>query len=495
MAGDTEATARADRQRRPDVVVHAVSELWPYARSGGLGEAVRGIAHHQAQAGFTTAIVIPLYRGIAERFDLEPFGEPFQVRTGRHERVVSILRHDPGNDQPTVYFVRDDGLFDRGGLYGDEHGGFGDNALRYAVYSQALLRILPLISNDPPILHVHDWHASVCALQLRTEYALDPWYAAVPIVLTVHNAGYQGQFDLGVLDDLGLPTDGWAEWKGHANFLKGGLVFADVVTTVSPTHAKELTTDMGAAGLDPMFVAMGDRLIGILNGIDYGVWDPSNDGVIDARYSAEDLGPKSRNKAALQREYGLEETDAVPLFAMTARLAEQKGFDIILGSGDVGREGMQWVFLGEGEERYRRALQDLHDRFPDRVGVCFDFNETREHRLLAGSDFLIMPSLYEPCGLTQMRSQRYGSLPIGRRVGGLADTIDDGESGFLFDDYSPEALSGAVARARELFADRERLDEWRRSAMDHDFSWEMSVIQYQAVYARARAVRAAHRSG
>ncbi len=471
------------------MVVHAVSECWPYARSGGLGEAVRGIAQHQALAGFPTHIVIPLYRGIRERFELEPRTDPFPVSVGRHHHTVRIFTATGTTDAADVHFVECDPLFDRAGLYGDHLGDFADNPLRFVVYARAVLELLPALSRDPPVLHVHDWHAAPSAAQLRTELADDPWYSQVPIVLTVHNVGYQGEYDLSILGDLGLPQDGRLEWKGRANFLKGALVYSDIVTTVSPTHADELCTDMGGSGLDPMFAALGDRLVGILNGIDYRVWDPSHDPEIAARYDAEDLTGRRDDREALRNEYALPHEPDVPIFAMTARLARQKGFDIILASGIVGEQGMQWIFLGEGEERYRRALSDLARRHPRRVATCFDFSESREHRLLAGADFLVMPSLYEPCGLTQMRAQRYGALPVARRVGGLADTVEDGVSGFLFDEYSPEAFAETVERARVAWADRAQLQEAMRDAMHRDFSWEASVIQYQAVYQRAGTVR------
>ncbi len=474
-------------------VVHLASEYWPFARSGGLGEAVRGIAHHQEMAGFRTAVVLPLYRGVRARFPaVRPASDPFEVALGSATHTARLHRLED-DDGPATWFVECDPLFDRDGLYGDEGGEFGDNDLRFGFFCRAVLEKLRDLSPEPPLLHAHDWHTSLAPVLLRTQLDDDPWRRRVPVVLTVHNAGYQGWFDLGLPGRLGLPsslvTSGALEHDGRTNLLKGGLVCADMVTTVSPTHAHELRTRMGAFGLHGPFADLQDRLVGILNGIDYAVWDPATDPALPARFSADDLSGKAACKAALQRRVGLAEEPDTPLFAMTARLAEQKGFDILLPSGVVGAEGAQWVFLGEGEARYREALQHLAHAHPGRVAATFRFSEEAEHRLLAAADYLVMPSLYEPCGLTQMRAQRYGALPVVRRVGGLADTVEDRVTGFLFDEYEPWAFAEAVGYARELYEDREGWREHAREAMERDFSWEASVLQYQAVYGRARRVR------
>lgn len=474
----------------PGRVIHLVSEYWPYARSGGLAEAVRGIAHYQAQAGFPTDVILPLHRGIRERFpEVEPCSDPFPVQVGDATHTARIHRHDLGSGEPTVYFVENDHFFHREGLYGDATGDYPDNPQRFAFYCRAALEWLPRISPGSTILHAHDWHTSLAPVSLRAELDADPWYHRVPVVLTVHNAGYQGHYGPGLVQELGFPP--WLydveymEWYGQTNLLKGGLVFSDVVTTVSPTHAHELRTRSGGFGLHHTFSGLHDRLVGILNGIDYDVWDPARDPAIQANFAADDLSGKAEDKRWLQEVTGLTEDPEIPLFGMTARLAKQKGFDILLTAGVVGTPGAQWVFLGEGEDRYRDALQALADAHPDRVAAFFDFTEEREHRLLAGADFLVMPSLYEPCGLTQMRAQRYGALPVVRRVGGLADTVEDRVTGVVFDEYEPWALAEAVAYARELHQDRDNWEKRVRAAMARDFSWEASVSQYQEVYARA----------
>jgi len=264
-----------------------------------------------------------------------------------------------------------------------------------------------------------------------------------------------------------------------------------MVTTVSPTHARELRTRHGGFGLHDSFGALQNRFVGILNGIDYAVWNPAEDAVIEATYTLDALAGKARCKAWLQGAVGFPTNPDVPVFGMTARLAEQKGYDILLGTDMFSRPDAQWVFLGEGEKRYEDALRALMERHPDRVSACFEFTEEREHELLAGADFLLMPSQYEPCGLTQMRAQRYGALPVVRRVGGLADTVEDRVTGFLFDEYQPWALEEAVQYAIDLYGDRAAWERHAREAMARDFSWTAGVERYREVYRRAGGFRQA----
>jgi starch synthase len=481
-------------------VVHLASEYWPYARTGGLAEAVRGIARHQAAAGARAFAIMPLYSAVTRIFpDLEPRGEPFEVTVGPRTEPACIYQNPEGGDNPRILFVRHDGYFGRQGLYGDGGGDYGDNHIRFGFFCRAVLDKLPEISPGATTIHAHDWHTALASLFLRTEFAGDPYYDEVSSVLTVHNAGYQGHYPPEIMDDLGLDWDLFTydrlEWYGKVNLLKGGLVFSDMVTTVSPTHARELRTRGGGFGLHDTFSSLQDRFVGILNGIDYEVWNPSRDSVVGASFDAEDLSGKARCKALLQEEVGLPVAPDVPLFGMTARLAEQKGYDIILRTDMFDELDAQWVFLGEGEKRYEDALRLLAEEHPSRVSARFTFSEDREHRLLAGSDFLLMPSQYEPCGLTQMRAQRYGALPVVRRVGGLADTVDDRLTGFLFDDYEPWALQEAVTWAVDLYKKRDRWEERVRTAMARDFSWRAGVRAYQDVYQSAAEIRRSALSG
>ncbi|MGD2047267.1 MAG: glycogen/starch synthase [Gemmatimonadota bacterium] len=475
-------------------VVHVAAEYWPYARTGGLAEAVRGIARHQAAAGARTFAVMPLYQEVKDHFPgLEPRGETYPVTVGPRTEPARLYQNPEGGDNPRILFVEHDGYFGRQGLYGHGHGDYSDNHIRFGFFCRAVLDVLPRISPGPTTIHAHDWHAALSSVFLRTLLEGDPYYDQIACVLTVHNAGYQGHYGPEAMEDLGLD---WSlfdhehlEWYGKVNLLKGGLAFSDIVTTVSPTHARELRTRAGGFGLHDEFSGLQDRFVGILNGIDYDVWNPSDDDVIQSCFSADDLSGKAACKAWLQEALDLPADPDVPLFGMTARLAEQKGYDIILQTGMFEALDAQWVFLGEGEKRYEDALRLLSEEMAEKVAAVFEFSEEREHKLLAGADFLLMPSQYEPCGLTQMRAQRYGVLPVVRRVGGLADTVEDRVTGFVFDEYKPWALEEAVAYAADLYESRERWEELVHNAMAKDFSWRAGVARYQEVYQRAAEIR------
>jgi starch synthase len=490
------APALANAAGTPVSVVHATAELAPFARTGGLGEAVRTLARFQAEAGIDVAIVMPFYGDVRRLAPaVQPLGPNFRVLIGGQEEDVALLElvRPAGARTPRVVFVASATYFERDGIYGDAHGDFGDNARRYACFSLGVLEAVTRLSQEPVVVHAHDWHAALVPVYLRGVFADDPRFAQVSTVLSVHNAGFQGHFPARTMAELGLP---WSlynmhqlEWYDRVNLLKGGMSLADAVVTVSPTHANELRTEGGGFGLHGAFRALGGRFGGIVNGIDQQEWDPSTDAQIVARFSREDLSGKAACKASLQRFFGLPKRAHTPVFAMSARMVYQKGLDLILGSGFLMLDA-QFVFLGAGEPRYERALLDLAQRAPDRLGVQLNFTDRLEHRLLAGADFCLMPSMYEPCGLTQMRAQRYGALPLARRVGGLADTIEDGVTGFLFDDYSSDDFLHGAARAMEAYRDQTTFAQMQREAMARDFGWEHAEARYRDVYRYAAARRA-----
>ena len=485
--------------RYDEKVAHLATEYWPYARTGGLGEAVRGIARYQAESGAAKVVFMPLYKSVRAAFpDVTPAGEPFSVNVATRPETARVYYNPTGLDNPRVLFIEHEGYFGRDGIYGDAHGDYRDNHVRFAFLCRAALEWLPRVSPSETILHAHDWHTALASVYLRTQLTGSRYYDDVATVLTVHNAGYQGHYGPNVMNELGLD---WSlyhpdrmEWYGKTNILKGGLIYSDMVTTVSPTHARELRTRSGGFGLHDSFSALHDRFVGILNGIDYSIWDPAKDPVIDCCFGMDSLDRKGACKDALQRDFGLPVDRDVPLFGMTARLAEQKGFDILLKTEMFAKLDAQWVFVGEGDKRYEDALHRLTVQYPRRVAATFHFTEEREHRLLAGADFLLMPSQYEPCGLTQMRAQRYGALPVVRRVGGLADTVEDRITGFVFDEYAPWALEEAVRYATEFYRNRPHREKVMREAMSRDFSWWPIVQKYHEVYQRAVAVRAAARA-
>jgi len=474
----------------PAPVVHLAPELSPFARTGGLGEAVASLAKYQAASGIPVTVFMPLYQAVRQRHELRPVGAPFTVTVGPRTETARILEPVtpllPGT--PRVLFVENEEYFDRPGLYGDAVGDYPDNAQRYALFARAVLVTLPRLLPQPPsIVHAHDWQTALASIYLKTEFIAHPYYEGIRAVLSVHNAGYQGHFPESAMTELGLPPALYnhrqLEWHGRLNLLKGGLVFSDLAITVSPTHAHELRTEKGGFGLDGVFVAMRDRLVGIVNGIDQDVWDPATDPIIPRRFTADNLTGKKRCRIALQRATGLSRWQA-PIFALTARLVSQKGLDLILGDPGYFAFDAQYVFLGHGDEHYEAMLTELAERAPSRIAVKLDFTDEFEHLLLSGADMCLMPSQYEPCGLTQMRAQRYGTIPVARRTGGLADTIEDGVTGFLFDDYTPADFMRAAMRAVDQFRDGDGWEAMMREAMGRDFGWDKSAARYLTVYRR-----------
>ena len=473
-------------------VTHLTAEYWPFARTGGLGEAVSGLATVQAAAGHPTTVVMPLYQLVRETTPtLERAGQPFTVNLGGKTEHAWLYRIPPTPGGPRVFFVESPDFFDRAGIYGDNGSDYPDNARRFAFFCVAALTALPEIAPDTKVLHAHDWHAALAPVYLRTAFQGNAFHDALSTVLSVHNAGFQGHFPPETVSDLGFPPElynvGVFEWYGRMNMLKGGLAYSDVAVTVSPTHAKELRTPEGGFGLHDTFIAMGERMGGILNGIDPVLWNPATDAEITGNYSRDDLAGKRRCKAALQKEYGLAVEPNTPLFGMSARMVSQKGLDLVLGADLLGTTDAQFIFLGAGEHRYHEALATIAAAAPDRVAVEFIFTDHIEHRLLAGADALLMPSQYEPCGLTQMRAQHYGAVPVARRVGGLSDSIEDGVTGFLFDAYEPAALAEAIRRAEDTYADRPAWKKLVREAMNRQFGWDRSAEHYHALYRRALA--------
>lgn len=477
-------------------VLHLTAELWPFARTGGLGQAVADLAGYEAKGGIRASVLMPLYRMAREHItELTPLGDPFVVDLGGFREEVRCWQQAGADGGPRTLFLDHPPSFDRDGIYGEGGSDYPDNDRRFALFSRAAIEVARRVlaeSKGRLVLHAHDWHTALAPVYLRvTPEAAD--LGGVPSVLTVHNGGFQGHYGRGTLNVIGLPQSFWSidymEWYGRLNYLKGGLKFADMVTTVSPTHAIEMRTEVGGFGLHDVFQRLGDRFVGIRNGIDTELWDPSTDPEITGHYQPDDLRGKARCKAALQRHWKLPQKPRIPIFGMSARLVAQKGLDLIVGSQALASLDAQFVFLGAGESRYEQALTRLAEQNPDRIAINTAFTDRLEHRLLAGANFLLMPSLYEPCGLTQMRAQRYGALPVARRVGGLADTIIDGVTGFLFEVYTPAEFDRSVSRALDVYQDQPVYLEHARAAMRLDFSWSEPVSRYMEVYRRTLAAR------
>jgi len=472
----------------PVSIVHLAAEYGWLARTGGLAEAVAGLAASQAAQGIPAAVIIPLHRSVrSSAVGLERVAGPFQVQVGSRTEEARLFRIPSEPGRTRVYCIEHP-YFDRAGLYGESGMDYPDNLQRWAFFCRAALEMLPRVTRTPCVLHCHDWHTALAAVYLRTHHADQAFAKGIRTVLTVHNAGFQGHFPANGMPEIGLPWKLYTwhamEWHDKLNLLKGGLKFADAVTTVSPMHAHELRTPVGGFGLHDVFMDLGDRFSGIVNGIDMKEWDPATDDQITANYSVADLNGKARCKAALQRSFGLPQRRRVPVFAMTARMTHQKGLELITGEYTLFMLEAQFIFLGTGEAKYEAMLKMYESRWPDRISVHLGFSERLEHRLMAGADIYLMPSLYEPCGLAQLRAERYGAVPLARRVGGLADTIEDGASGFLFDEYSSEDLLRVARHVMDRYDHTPAWEQMMRTAMQKDFSWDRSSEKYLAVYRR-----------
>jgi starch synthase len=478
-------------------ILLASSEVHPYSKTGGLADMVGALAKMLAHKGHQVGLVTPLYSGIQQRFpELQRRPDlplEFPLGANRVGGETWSLEPCPGL---TVYFVDQPAFYQRAGLYQDNGQDYPDNADRFIFFSKAVAHLALHLPWQPQILHLHDWQACPAALLLQHQRKLAGQGTTPGICLTIHNLAYQGVFPAAQYPLTNLPWDYFtpdgAEFYGQFSSLKTGIVYADVITTVSPRYAREIRTPELGCGLDGLLRRRQDALVGILNGVDYEDWNPISDTYIEAPYSAADLGGKALNKAALQRHFHLPVDPAVPLFGSVGRLAEQKGVEIMLGAlEEMLQTGLQFVLLGSGAPAFQKAYQDLARRHPSQVGVHIGFDERLSHLVEAGCDFFLMPSRFEPCGLNQMYGLRYGTIPVVRMTGGLDDTVVDPRedavkaNGIKFEEYSSTALAKGIRKALALFADAEALKQFRHHAMAADFSWERTVGEYVRVYQRA----------
>lgn len=448
-----------------------------------------------ARAGHPVQVVTPLYRGIQERFPgIRNTGWRFEIRIGTGFISGQFHRLDP-EPNLTLWFVEQPEFFDRPGLYNEGLKDYPDNAARFSFFAQSATLLARHLPNPPGIVHAHDWQTALVPMRIQYERVATGWTAAPKTLLTLHNLAYQGSFPLRDWEVTGLPSE-WLHLEsalhhGRVNFLKGGIALADALTTVSPTYAREICTPEFGCGLDGLLRRREYELTGILNGVDYGEWNTTRNPALAAPYDADQLGGKQVNKAVLQQELGLVVDPSIPLFADVTRLAEQKGIDLLhdatlelLGSG----ERIQVALLGSGDPRLEAALDRLARSFPGAVAARIGFDPALAHRIEAGADFFVMPSRFEPCGLNQLYSLRYGTVPVVRATGGLADSIIDprenpeGATGIKFHEPTPEALANAMRKAIALYQHPEVLDTFRRRGMRTDLSWIRQAAEYLDLY-------------
>ena len=473
-------------------VLFVASECVPFAKTGGLADVAGALPIALAERGHDVRVVLPRYR-VTRKHPAERLPAPLAVPLGAGEAWCSIWETRFPRSDARVYLLEHDALYDRDGIYGDAQGGFGDNLARYALLSRGALSLCRALDFTPDVIHAHDWQAALVPVYLNTVEAHTP-LARAATVLTIHNMGYQGWFGK---EELWQTQLGWdvfhargLEAHDRINLLKGGINHATLVTTVSPRYAREIQTEEGGEGLDGVLRERGGDLIGILNGIDDQVWSPEADPHIAAPFTAADLEGKERCKAALQAEVGLPVEPDVPLIGLVSRLANQKGIDVFAGAlQDILSLGAQVVVLGSGErwaEDLFRRLSVSHPRFRAYIGM----NEALAHRIEAGVDIFVMPSRYEPCGLNQLYSQRYGALPVVRAVGGLDDTVEDDRTGFKFKNLDPNELAQSVAVAVYTYHERpEHFRMMQYHAMRKPMGWSHASQQYEALYRLAAARR------
>ncbi len=485
-------------------IVMIASECVPYAKTGGLADVVGALPKILRALGHDVIVVMPKYSSIDEKkFGLRPFLSPMGVWMGNTQEWCGV--YAANNDGIPVFFIDHLRYFDRPGLYHDAYyNDFQDNPFRFGFLTRASLQLCVDLNFKPDIVHVHDWHTALAPAFLKIWHWNDPILGDAASVLTIHNVAYQGNYDARCVDYLGLQWGNFTADKfedhGRINFLKGGIQYADVVNTVSPTYAQETRTPALGYGMAPYLSGRGDNYVGILNGVDYSEWNPAVDKLIPAQFSPNDLAGKAVCKAELQRQMGLNINPNLPIVGVVSRLAGQKGFDLLTQAleGIVSTMEVQFAILGSGDPNLEGFFRFAAARYPGRVGAFIGYSNPLAHLIEAGADFFIMPSIFEPCGLNQIYSLKYGTLPIVRATGGLDDTVEQynevagGGTGFKFWQPTPRAIFDTVGWAVSTYFDRrQHLDQMIQRAMAQDYSWEKSAHAYENLYDKALRNRSA----
>jgi starch synthase len=461
-------------------ILFCSSEIVPFAKTGGLADVAGALPLALEGLGQEVAVVMPKYKSISE----EKFGL---------KKIEKDVYFTKIGKNICVYFLENKKYFERDGLYGEKTGDYPDNLERFAFFSLRTLELIRQINFHPDIVHCNDWQTSLIPIYLKTLYKDKPFFKDMKTVLTVHNLAYQGLFDKKEYSKLGIDwkyfTMDGLEFYEKINVLKGGLIFSDVVTTVSETYSKEIQTKEFGCGLEGLLAERKDSVFGIINGLDYNVWDPAKDKMIFKTYSPENMDGKYINKAGLQKECGLEVNPKPPLIGLVGRLAEQKGLDILSGAIEqIAKLDLQMVFLGTGDIKYHLILQDIAKRYPKNISVNIKFDDTLAHKIYAASDMFLMPSRYEPCGLGQMISLRYATIPIVFKTGGLADTIVDFDpityegNGFVFDYYHKDDLLKTIKTAIYFYKDKAIWNKLLKRSVKYNFSWLESAKKYVNLY-------------
>ncbi len=474
-------------------ILLASSEVYPFSKTGGLADMVGSLGVALVNAGQEARIVTPLYRGLRDKFPrMTRVNWKFDLPMGERHVQADLWELDLDSGLK-IYFVDQPDYFDRAGIYQEGQFSYADNAERFIFFSKCVVNLARYLAWRPDIVHLHDWQVGLVPALIQHQRDSAGWGKPPPTCLTIHNLAYQGTFPAAVYALTNLPklffhTEG-AEYFGMLNCLKAGIAFADVITTVSPRYAREITTEELGCGLDGVLRRRRAHLVGILNGVDYQEWNPAKDPHLPAPFSLSKLAGKKKNKAALQTFVALPVAENIPLYGTISRLAEQKGVDIQLAAlAEMLNADIQFILLGSGSAEYELGYRELARRFPGKIAVQFGYNESLAHQIEAGCDFFLMPSRFEPCGLNQMYSLRYGTIPIVRATGGLDDSvIDYGEqtdkaNGIKFYEYTSRALAKAIRKSLAIYHQPELIRQYRRNAMRADFSWGKTVDEYLEAY-------------
>jgi starch synthase len=474
-------------------ILLASSEVHPFSKTGGLADMAGALAKTLARAGNRVGIVTPLYRGVLRRFPkIRKLKLAIELPLGSRRVSAEVWTLEVG--KLTVYFIRQPDFFERPELYQEEGREYPDNAERFIFFSKCVAQLARLLPWRPELIHAHDWQTGLVPLLVYHEKQQGNWPLPPHTCFTIHNLAYQGDFSASAYALTNLPPGYFnlhaVEFYGNLSCLKAGIVFGDVITTVSPRYAREIMTEVFGCGLDGVLRQRRESVFGILNGVDYSEWKTTRNPHLTHSFNARNLSGKNDCKQSLQRELGLPISPATPLFCSIGRLADQKGVDILLAALEelLPEAEMQFVLLGSGSPALESAYLDLERRFPRQVAVRTGFDQALSHRIEAGGDFFLMPSRYEPCGLNQMYSQRYATIPIVRATGGLDDSVVDAAeslplaTGIKFNEFTADALVESMLKALGIYASPELLRHYRINGLKADFSWERTGEQYLRIY-------------
>jgi len=483
-------------------ILFCVSEVAPFAKTGGLADVASSLPDSLRKLGCDVRIFMPLYRSVREKIgDLNLVAQKIVIPVGVHDYHIHFWESSTESGTP-IYLLEKDEFYDRSNLYGTPvRGDYEDNAERFIVFNLAVRQLCAALGWYPSILHLHDWQAGLVPAYFKLSWRFDPKFIRTATVFTIHNIAYQGLFPADFFSLTNLPPSVWSpqgiEFWGQCNFLKAGLVYSDFITTVSPRYASEITTMEFGFGLEGILKERQGSLLGILNGIDTDEWDPETDPTLPQNFSADDLSGKRICKEALCDRVGFNnKTRGYPLLGMIGRLATQKGFDLLEEIlPDLMDLPVNLIILGTGDAAIEENIRQMAKLYPGRLQLARQFDEEMAHLIEAGADIFLMPSRYEPCGLNQMYSLRYGTVPVVHATGGLDDSVvdvldhPDSGTGFKFYEYKPEAFLEAIKSALGLFKEAHRWTEIQKRAMVQDFSCDRSASQYIEVYAKALAAK------